>query len=603
MVRLPRWVAVCVLVIVGATGCPQRVRRHSTDGVVASGTDTFPTDFTPPPPLAPAGPADPATFGAAYLDQLAARIEPGWTQFLEDCRLRLPPSHPLNSPTLEASLALAIDSHGAVAEVSLAARSGNQEFDDAVLGVADDAAPFPAPPRAFLSDDDRAYVTWRFGRDQRQAGAATASLTRVEWPLERSVPKFLDDGNLAEAARRVAKAAGADANAVALGFGERVMIAAVREGLASADAGVQRLAIAAAAAAQAKTAARELRAIADGAMDVELRGAAIDALAAIGDTDAAPLLVTILERDAGANLELTARAAHALAVLDAKADVARVVAGWLAAGKADKTPADGAKTWAALIAASGAPVPSAVGEIGKLATSAEPRVRGAVCRALGAAATADGAAWKPLGRGLADPDASVRATCAGAIAEAAAAGATSRATFWLLAPMLRDRDERARAAAVLALGRLDAKRGKDNLVALAKDKSALVQASLAEALVRAGELDRAAALLAHAEVAVRLAAATALATLGGPAGAAKLIGHVDADPGVRIAIIAATTDKSALATAASDADPAVAAAAIRRLVVVSGRGATLAGSATVVADAAPGSAIRVQAAGAWLAAR
>ncbi len=126
MVRLPRWVAVCVLVIVGATGCPQRVRRHSTDGVVASGTDTSPTDFTPPPPLAPAGPADPATFGAAYLDQLAARIEPGWTQFLEDCRLRLPPSHPLNSPTLEASLALAIDNHVSVADVSLAARSCNQ---------------------------------------------------------------------------------------------------------------------------------------------------------------------------------------------------------------------------------------------------------------------------------------------------------------------------------------------------------------------------------------------------------------------------------------------------------------------------------------------
>jgi len=592
-----------VLVVVGATGCPQRVRRHATDGVVASGADTFPTDFTPPPPLAPAGPADPAAFGAAYLDQLAARIEPGWTQFIEDCRLRLPPSHPLNSPTLEASLALTIDVHGAVAEVSLAARSGNPEFDDAVLGVADDAAPFPVPPRAFLSDDDRAYVTWRFGRDQRQAGAATASLTRVEWPIERSVPKFLDDGNLTEAARRVAKGAGADPGAVALGFGERVMIAAVREGLASADAGVQRLAIGAAAVAKAKTAARELRAIADGAMDVELRGAAIDALAAIGDVDAAPLLVTILERDAGANLELTASAAHALAALDAKAEVARVVGGWLAAGKAGATPADRAKTWAALIAASGAPVPSAIGEIGKLAATGEPRVRGAVCRALGTAATVDGSAWKPLGRGLADADASVRATCATAIAAAAAAGATSRATFWLLAPLLRDRDERVRAAAVLALGRLDAKRGKDNLVAQAKDKSALVQASLADALVRAGELDRAAALLGHAEVSVRLAAATALGTAGGAAGAAKLAGHTDADPAVRIAILSATTDKAALAAAASDADPAVAAAAIRRLVVVSGRAATLAGSATIVADATTGSALRVQAAGAWLAAR
>ena len=592
-----------MLVVVGAAGCPQRVQRHTTDGVVASGADTFPTDFTPPPPLAPAGPADPAAFGAAYLDQLAARIEPGWTQFIEDCRLRLPPSHPLNSPTLEASLALVIDVHGAVAEVSLAARSGNSEFDDAVLGVADDAAPFPAPPRAFLSDDDRAYVTWRFGRDQRQAGAATASLTRVEWPIERSVPKFLDDGNLTEAARRVAKGAGSDPGAVALGFGERVMIAAVREGLASADAGVQRLAIGAAAVAKAKTAARELRAIADGAMDVELRGAAIEALAAIGDVDAAPLLVTILERDAGANLELTASAAHALAALDAKAEVARVVGAWLAAGKAGATPADRAKTWAALIAASGAPVPSAIADIGKLAATGEPRVRGAVCRALGTAATVDGSAWKPLGRGLADPDASVRATCATAIAAAAAAGANSRATFWLLAPLLRDRDERVRAAAVLALGRLDAKRGKDNLVAQAKDKSALVQASLADALVRAGELDRAAALLGHAEVSVRLAAATALGTAGGAGGAAKLAGHTDADPAVRIAILTATSDKAALAAAASDADPAVAATAIRRLVVVSGRAATLAGSATVVADAAAGSAIRVQAAGAWLAAR
>ncbi|MBK9030292.1 MAG: HEAT repeat domain-containing protein [Myxococcales bacterium] len=360
--------------------------------------------------------------------------------------------------------------------------------------------------------------------------------------------------------------------------------------------------MAAAAAAKARSAARELRAIADGAMDVDLRGAATEALAAIGDVDAVPLLLTILERDAGANIELTGSAAHALAVLDAKADLARVVAAWLAAGKAGKAPADRAKTWAALIAASGAPVPSAIAEIGKLVVAGEPRVRGAACRALGTAATADGAAWKPLGKGLADADASVRATCATAIARAAAGGARSRATFWLLTPLLRDRDERVRAAVVLALGRLDPKRGLPELLAATRDKSALVQTSLAEALVRAGELDRAVALLGHEQVGVRQAAALALAKLAGSAGQAKLASHVDVDVGVRLVVIGVLTDRAALAASASDPDPAVAAAAILRLVVVSGREATMTSSVSVVAEAAAGTAARVQAAGAWLAA-
>ena len=71
-----------------------------------------------------------------------------------------------------------------------------------VRELAADAGPFPAPDRTLLSDDDRLYLTWLFARDERQAGAATATLRRVEWSIDQAVPKFLADGNLSEAARR-----------------------------------------------------------------------------------------------------------------------------------------------------------------------------------------------------------------------------------------------------------------------------------------------------------------------------------------------------------------------------------------------------------------
>lgn len=599
MLRSTGWLRAALLIALAAgAACPGPRTRTSTDGVTSSGTDSFPQDFTPPPPLPPAPGADPAAFGASYLDLLAARIEPGWTQFLEDCRLRLPPSHPLNSTTLEASLALVVDANGGLISSELVSASGNGEFDDAVRGVVADAAPFAAPQRTILSDDDQVYVTWSFARDRRQAGAATATLTRVEWGLERSVPRFLDDGNLAEAARRVARAAEAGPNPIAVSFAERVMAAAIREGLASADSAVQRAAIAAAAAAKIKAAARELRAIADGAMDVAVRGEAIAALAAIGDSDAATLLATILERDAGANLELTAAAAGALVRLGDGARVAAIVRTWLDQGKTDR-----ARTWAALIATTGGAVPTAIADLGRLATTGDARTRAAACRGLGAAAPVADAAWKPLGRGLKDADAVVRATCAGAIASAAAAGGKSRATWWLVAPLLRDRDERVRAAATLAMGRLDPRRARTDLAPMARDKSPLVQAAVAEAAARGGDVDLAAARLGHDDAAVRLAAATALATLAGDAGRTRLASHLDADPAVRLVVVGVLPAGDALIAATGDPDPAIAAAARQRAIAVAGRGPSLAVTAAAIADAPPASAPRVQLASAWLAAR
>jgi hypothetical protein len=277
------------------------------------------------------------------------------------------------------------------------------------------------------------------------------------------------------------------------------------------------------------------------------------------------------------------------------------VAAWFAEGKAGKTPAERARVWAALIAAGQAPVPGVIPDVNRMLGSKEPVVRAAACRALGAAVRVDAAAWKGLRKGITDADASVRATCVGAIAEAAAAGTTSRSTFWQVAPLLKDRDERVRAAAVLAVIRLEPSRGSE-LAGVSRDKSPVVLASLAEAWVRMGNGAKTAELLKHESPAVRQAAATALLA-GDDKAKAMLAARVDLEPALRVLALGVTSDKSALEAASTDPDPSVRTAAAARLVTLRGRAETVADVATQVASAPPASAERVRLAGAWLSAR
>src|SRR4051812_42528869 len=235
----------------GLTGCPRVPPAHHGDQLTASGEVPYPTDFTPPPPLPPPDPPDPHAPGLAYLELLAPRIQAGWSQFLEDLRLRLPPSHALNSPTLATTIGVVLDAHGQLEDVTIVTPSGNQDFDEAALAVIGDAGPFPAPDRAALSDDGKVYVQWLLARDRRQAGLAAARLDRVEWSLDRAIPQFVAQGDISEAARRVAAAAAAASDLErprVVELAAQMMAGAVREGLASADVGVQRLAIDAAAA-------------------------------------------------------------------------------------------------------------------------------------------------------------------------------------------------------------------------------------------------------------------------------------------------------------------------------------------------------------------
>src|SRR5690349_8936807 len=147
---------------------------------------------------------DPRARGADYLTAIAAQLQPRWGAFLEDCRLRLPASHPLNATALVATFDLAIGPGGKVVERRQVATSGNGDFDTAVSDVLADASPLPPPPLALASDDDLVHVRWQFARDRRQAGPATAQVLRVELPLATAIDGMLGRGELARAARRIA---------------------------------------------------------------------------------------------------------------------------------------------------------------------------------------------------------------------------------------------------------------------------------------------------------------------------------------------------------------------------------------------------------------
>ncbi|MCE9580047.1 MAG: TonB family protein, partial [Deltaproteobacteria bacterium] len=194
--------------------------------------------FIVPPPLAAPGPIDPAVLGAAYIEQVGAIVQRDWAVFLEDLRLRLAPDHELNDGRLVALLDLRVAADGRIAELVVTG-SGAYDFDRAAEELMRDAAPLPPPPPELRSDDGMLHLRWQFARDRRQAGPATAAITRALWPVGRAVPMLLDRGDLAEAARRVAAADPRDSG----GAAQRLFIAALAEALASPEAAVRRAAI------------------------------------------------------------------------------------------------------------------------------------------------------------------------------------------------------------------------------------------------------------------------------------------------------------------------------------------------------------------------
>lgn len=193
-------IAACLLVV-GIGGC----------GVA-------PAHAPPPPPPALPEPPPPAADapGRDYLLQVYALLRPAWHQFVEDCRLRLPATHPLNQPGWSAEVELRIGSDGLVVGATLARASGERDFDDAVRDVVGELSWLPAPPPELRSDDGVLRLRWLFARDRRGAGPATARAEVVRLAPAPAIAAFLGRGELDAALARLAEPAISDDDRVTL---------------------------------------------------------------------------------------------------------------------------------------------------------------------------------------------------------------------------------------------------------------------------------------------------------------------------------------------------------------------------------------------------
>ena len=557
----PRRVCRMRLLAILAVGCAGPPAPHG--GLV-------PSSARLPAPV----PADPGMRGAGYLTQVAAQLQPRWGDFLEDCRLRLPSAHPLNTTTLAATFDLAIDKRGAIVERTQVETSGNGDFDTAVADVLADASPLPAPPGELLSDDERAHLRWQFARDRRQAGPATARVIFVELPLLGVVENLLARGELERAARRTSAAPAADHDRGAAA--ERVMIGALREALASPDGAARRAAVEACGRARVQELAAAVRGQLVVTADPELRLAAIEAVGALGDRAAAPALILAL-RD-----ELAQHARSAIARVAALVAIGHAQE---AAG-AVRAVLDGGPSPVALAALVLVPIPELETKLVSWAASGDAATRGAVCAALPAASPRSAASL--IVRGLRDADATVRATCADAAARGDR-GHPDAAMVKRLRELARDRDRSVRARAVAAIALLDPAHPVHAIDDPALEVRAAAAASATEAELRVLVADRAPE--------VRAAALTAL---GDRAADVVVRAAIDPSPAVRRAVIPLLGDADALDRLARDDSPEVATAALVRVTELRGR-ATLTSQLLDWLVAAPaGSTERARIALAWL---
>ncbi len=515
------------------------------------------------PRLAAPRPIDPDARGAAYLTAVAVQLQPGWSQFLDDCRLRLPASHPLNVMTLAATVELAIDQAGKVVDLHLTA-SGNGDFDRAVRDALADAAPFGRPPHELLSDDDAVHLRWLFARDRRQAGPATAEVINVELPLLHVVEGLVARHELARAARRIVRSPDDRERGAAT---ERVMIGALREALEAAGP-ARRAAAAAIGQARIVELAPVVRALLAETAEAEVRLVAIEAAAALGDRDAVPILARELAGDLEARPQLAHAEVAALVALGARDQVVATLRAALA------TPQP-----IALEALALAPVPELAGKLAAWFDRGDARTRAAVCAAIPEVAV--------IARGLRDADATVRATCALAAGHGGDAALVRR-----LHELARDRDRLVRARVVSALAAVD----RAHPVRLADDDAPEVRVAVAQTSTDEPTLR---ALAGDRDPDVR---AAALAALGDRAHELAERAAGDPAPQVRRAAVAALGDDRLELLAGDDA-PEVATAALVRHVAHLGRATAATKLLARLAVAPSGGAERVRIALAWLAAR
>ncbi|MEO8704062.1 MAG: TonB C-terminal domain-containing protein [Kofleriaceae bacterium] len=556
----PVWLLVAMLACGGQTG-------PRTPALSPSG-----------PPLPAPPPVDASARGATYLTTLSTHVQPAWAQFLEDCRLRLPKTHPLNQPGLVAVAELAIARDGKV-DVRIVTGSGNGDYDTAVFDVLGDVSPAPMPPADLVSDDEIAHVHWTFARDGRQAGPASARIVDVQLPLLGVVDRLVARGAVARAALRVATSAIDDPDRIAAT--EHVMIGALRDGVASSNSAVRRGAIEAIGRAHVQALASEVEKrilpIADG----DLRLVAIAAAADLEDPVFVPALTADLATDLAQRPRVAIAKIRTLVAIRRGGEAAKAVSAELS------TSTKPSQTGLAALAL--VPDPKLAGKLPGWFANGDAAIRGAVCSALPSAAP-DLAAGLVL-RGLRDADAGVRAACTDAAVRGRARVADPNVVK-RLRELARDRDRTVRARAIAALGYIE----PGHRLRAADDPAPEVRAASVigapEPLLRT--------LVADPDPDVRAAALAALADR-----APELVTRATADLAapVRRVAIAALTDPAILERLAADDSPDVATAALVKLAAHRGRAAMATPLCNSFAAAPVNGPERVRIALAWLLAR
>jgi HEAT repeats len=236
-------------------------------------------------------------------------------------------------------------------------------------------------------------------------------------------------------------------------------------------------------------------------------------------------------------------------------------------------------------------------------------VRAAVCSAL--TGYPGDVAWPLLARGLADRDATVRASCLAAthVQRTAptqrAAAAAQRTALTRLRGLSRDRDSTVRAASITSLAVLD----PAHLPDASSDRSADVRRAYATALAASLPRDLTSQLHALADDRdpdVRAAAWTTLASATPDSKRSSLAVHAAADAAAQVrqaAVRAIDDDELLLRLAKYDDAAEVRTAALVELAGRRGRAASTDLLLQRLAEATPGTGERVRTALAWLLAR
>jgi len=566
-----------------------------------------------PPPVLDLEQAD-----APYRAAVALALQPGWVQFLEDCRLRLPAGHPLNDFALSTTAELTVDASGTVLEVALAG-SGNADFDQAVKQVIRDGAPLPKPPAGLWSDDDRVHLRWLFARDRRQAGPATASVIDVLLPVKDVTARFLEAGELTRAATRIKREKAGVARDAAT---TALMEAGLQEALATSDGAVRRAALEAIGEGGVGRLAEAVYQLIHSTSDRDLRAVALEAAAALGDRSANQELLAELKIDVKRDRKLALAGADALIALGGNDEVATLLRDEVAASPPNPI---------ALHVMARIAVLAATPKLAGWMRTGDVRVRAGVCSAVAAVPAA--AAVPVLAKGLRDRDASVRASCLDAIGARMASGnkdekpgaIVGAANIGRVAELVKDRDVSVRAAAIRAFAQIHRDSpGPSTSAATLPDlggdaagevRVAYLQAISTLSMVRPMEGgqgkvkplldDRDADVRAAAWQTLRMLLVRPLDKIDGdapPADFDRLVARATKDPAaqVRRSVVDVMTDEVALTRlSGNDEDGEVRTRALVRLVKRQGRAATTELLLGRFASATPGSVERVRAALAW----